>query len=93
MPWPRNNFVLQTGQGGLTGPCAPCTSLLMKLTEYMKANGLSDADMAAKIGRHRVTVTRYRNEKTRPDWEALQSIIEATGGKVRPEDFFSRQKA
>lgn len=63
--------------------------MVMKLSDYMKSKGLNDERMAALIGRHRVTVTRYRNGQVRPDWKALAAIIDATNGAVRPEDFLS----
>lgn len=59
----------------------------MKLDTYLKEHGLSDGDFAAEVGRDRTTVLRWRRDDARPDWPALQKVLEATGGKVTPNDF------
>ena len=60
----------------------------MTLHDYMAQHGLTDEKFGLKVGRHRATVSRWRRGKMLPDWEALQSIMKATGGKVSPVDFF-----
>jgi transcriptional regulator with XRE-family HTH domain len=59
----------------------------MKLADFMKLSGLSDADLAAKIGRSRETVTRYRNGTITPNWEALAALTRVTNGAVTANDF------
>lgn len=60
----------------------------MTLNDYLKLHGISDGEFAARVKRERTTVMRWRKGDTRPDWEALEAIHEASGGAVRPNDFF-----
>jgi transcriptional regulator with XRE-family HTH domain len=60
----------------------------MKLSEYMEKNGVSDEALAKAVGRERSTVTRWRLEKTRPDWDVLAKLEQATNKKVRASDFY-----
>lgn len=59
----------------------------MHLSEYMAAQGLDDDAMAGLIGRSRPTVSRIRRRKTRPDWQTIERIKEATNGAVTADDF------
>lgn len=61
--------------------------MAMKLASYMELTGISDAELAAQVGRERSTVTRWRLEKTRPDWDALAALEKATQGAVTFRDF------
>lgn len=54
----------------------------MHLAEYMKANGLTDDDVAKAIGRTRVSISRYRRRIERPGWETLDRIKDWSGGQV-----------
>ena len=60
----------------------------MKLADYLASANLKDEDFAAKIGCDRTTVLRLRLEQTRPSHTLMEQIIEKTGGKVQPNDFF-----
>jgi hypothetical protein len=59
----------------------------MHLSEYMTANGLDDDTVAAGIERSRVTVSRIRRRKVRPDWDTITKIKEFTSGQVTADDF------
>lgn len=59
----------------------------MTLHTYLASMGISDARFAELVGRHRVTVSRWRRGKVVPDWEALSAISKATGGQVTANDF------
>ena len=59
----------------------------MTIQEFMTLNGISDPAFAAMIGRDRTTVLRLRRGDTKPDWQTLAAIRDATGGKVMPDDF------
>jgi transcriptional regulator with XRE-family HTH domain len=65
----------------------------MHLAAYMAQHGLSDDDLAAKIGRTRPTVSRIRRGVMRPDWITMGRILEATSGEVTPNDFVSMEAA
>lgn len=54
----------------------------MQLSEWMKRENIDDEGFGAKIGRNRVSVSRYRRGKEPPSAETLKRIVEATGGEV-----------
>lgn len=61
----------------------------MHLAQYMAEKDLTDEQVAAAIGRSRVSVTRYRNGKMRPDWRAAEAIAKFTKGQVTPNDWLA----
>lgn len=60
----------------------------MKLSAYLAAEGLTDADFAERIGVNRSTVSRLRRTGQRPAFDTLNAIAAATGGKVTADDFW-----
>jgi transcriptional regulator with XRE-family HTH domain len=65
----------------------------MHLSDYMARKGLSDEQVAAAIGKNRVSVSRYRRRKIRPSWEAVERIREFTKNQVTAEDWLKREAA
>jgi transcriptional regulator with XRE-family HTH domain len=61
----------------------------MKLSDYLEANGITDAEFAALIRKDRSSVTRLRSGDTKPSWDTAQKIAEVTNGVVTPNDFIS----
>lgn len=59
----------------------------MKLSDYLSANSLTEAQFAAQIGATQSTVNRLKGGQI-PGKELMASIYKATGGKVRADDFF-----
>ncbi len=59
----------------------------MHLSDYMTLKSLTDDDVAAAIGRVRVSVSRYRRRLVRPDWAAIDAIETFTNGAVGPADW------
>ena len=59
----------------------------MKLDQYLTEKNIAPVDFARDIGRDVATVSRLRRELTRPDWETVRRITEATKGKVSANDF------
>jgi hypothetical protein len=59
----------------------------MKLDAYLLSSGHDDETFGALIGRDRTTVYRLRIGKTKPDWNTVIAIREATGGRVSAEDW------
>lgn len=59
----------------------------MKLDDYLTAHNLTDDAFANIIGRSQPTVNRLRRDQTKPDWETVRRITEATKGKVSANDF------
>lgn len=60
----------------------------MTLQEYMQAEGLSDAELAARLGVGRQTVFRWRRGQAIPGRAAMQAIHRETGGSVTADDFY-----
>lgn len=60
---------------------------MVHLANYMAANNLDDDAVAAGIERSRVTVSRIRRRKVRPDWQTIERIKEFTSGAVTADDF------
>lgn len=71
----------------------------MKLKTYMERHKLSPARFAALIGVSQPAVHRYVHNGRIPQRDVMLRIVEATGGKVTPTDFYdveqkkSRRKA
>ena len=53
----------------------------------MTERGLSDEDVAAGVGRNRVSVSRWRRRLVRPDWEAIEALKSYTQGSVTADDW------
>jgi hypothetical protein len=59
----------------------------MHLAEYMALHKLDDDAVATGIERTRVTVSRIRRRKVRPDWDTIKEIQTFTKGAVTANDF------
>lgn len=59
----------------------------MNLADFMKAENISDVELAAQVKRDRTNVLRWRTGKTKPDFEALVAIEKISDGKVTARDF------
>ena len=65
----------------------------MDLARYMEERGIDDSTMAAKIGRSRVSVSRYRRKLEEPSVEVIRTIVAVTAGAVTANDLLGiRQK-
>lgn len=53
----------------------------------MESRGLSDDDVAGAIDVSRVTVSRIRRRKVRPDWSTIGKLKEFSGGEITADDF------
>jgi adenosyl cobinamide kinase/adenosyl cobinamide phosphate guanylyltransferase len=60
---------------------------IMKLSDYMAAHGITDEQMAQRVGRHRSRVSRHRRGVERPDWNAVSAYHTATDGEVTANDW------
>jgi transcriptional regulator with XRE-family HTH domain len=65
----------------------------MKLSDYMKAHGLSRAQFAERISVSPETVRRYINGSRIPDKDKMEKIALATGCQVTANDFFGISEA
>lgn len=59
----------------------------MHLSEYMILHKLDDDAVAIGIDRSRVTVSRIRRRKVRPDWATIEKIKEFTSGVSSADDY------
>jgi transcriptional regulator with XRE-family HTH domain len=59
----------------------------MRLANYLRAQNITLAAFAKRIGRSEATVSRLARGKHLPDWDTMQAIKEATDGCVTPNDF------
>jgi DNA-binding XRE family transcriptional regulator len=73
----------------LTNMCIESTWNIMHLSKYMKRQGLKDEEVAEKIGVSRVTISRIRRRKVRPDWETIKQLRKFSEGKITAADFES----
>jgi hypothetical protein len=65
----------------------------MHLSDYMALHKLDDDAVAAGIDRTRVTISRIRRRKLRPNWETIERIKRFTNGTVAADDFESLENA
>jgi hypothetical protein len=65
----------------------------MHLSEYMILHKLDDDDVAAAIQKTRVTVSRIRRRKVRPDWKTIEAIKAFTNGASTADDYVSLESA
>ena len=63
----------------------------MTLSEFMQAHSLDDEALAAKIGRNRVTVSRYRRGLEVPSAPVIVQIVELSEGKVTANELLGIQ--
>ena len=49
------------------------------------------AELAKRIGVTEVSLSRYEREERIPAREIMPKIVEATGGAVQPNDFYSSE--
>lgn len=59
----------------------------MHLSAYMKLKNLGDEDVAAAVGRSRVSISRYRRKLERPSWDVVDRFIEWSEGAITPLDW------
>jgi DNA-binding transcriptional regulator YdaS (Cro superfamily) len=63
----------------------------MQLSRLLKKRGAA-SKLAEKLGVSPSTVTRWRDGACLPDQGHMHLIQEATGGKVKPADFYAPAK-
>lgn len=65
-------------------------SSLMRLKQYLDANGISQAAFARMIGTSQVTVSRYIKGQRFPHPTTIAKIFKATKGKVSVRDWYEQ---
>ena len=59
----------------------------LKLAEYMRKKGITQAEMASLLGVSQQAVDKYVNCGVVPRKAVMERIVESTHNKVRPQDF------
>lgn len=59
----------------------------MTLNEWMNRVGMSDGEMAQRIGVSRSAISRYRSGERMPRPDTLVKLVDATNNDVSPMDF------
>jgi transcriptional regulator with XRE-family HTH domain len=59
----------------------------MHLSAYMAAKNLRDEDVAAAIGKSRVSVSRWRRRLVRPDWASIEALRVFSKQAVQADDW------
>lgn len=62
------------------------------LSDYMATNNLSDEQVGEAIERDRVTISRIRRRKVRPDWSTIEKLKAWSGGVITADDFIDMQQ-
>ncbi len=63
------------------------------LSTYMAERNLSDEAVARELECSRVTVSRIRRRKVRPDWKTIEKIRVFTKGVCSADDFQMMEEA
>ena len=58
----------------------------MQLAEFMQREGLSDEDLGKKIGRSRVSISRYRRRIEVPSAEVIKALVELSAGRITADE-------
>lgn len=61
----------------------------MHLSDYMLKKDLDDDAVALAIKVSRVTVSRIRRRKVRPDWATIKKLKDWSEGQITADDFQS----
>jgi len=61
----------------------------MTLNDWLKKKGLSKSQFALQMGLTERAVRMWVDGDRIPAKDRMQEIFEATGGKVKPNDFYS----
>jgi transcriptional regulator with XRE-family HTH domain len=59
----------------------------MHLDQYMEKTGLDDEQVAKLCGVSRVTISRIRRRKVRPDWATILQLRKLSRGAITASDF------
>lgn len=60
----------------------------MLLKTWLDRRGMTMAELGRRSGLPRAMISRYYHGENIPRREAMQRIIKATGGQVKPADFY-----
>jgi transcriptional regulator with XRE-family HTH domain len=65
----------------------------MHLSDYMNKRKLDDAAVADAINVTRVTISRIRRRKVRPDWGTIDKLKSWSKGAITADDFQQLESA
>lgn len=64
----------------------------MTLSEYLRTHRISQRDFARRLGVTQTAIWRYASRERVPSARLMSLIVDATGGDVTPNDFFTHTK-
>ena len=64
----------------------------MKLSEWLKREGISGAEFARRAGLSEGTISLLTRDATWPTRDTAETITRVTNGEVTPNDFFFDRK-
>lgn len=62
----------------------------MKLSDYLAASGTTRAAFAEQVGVSQSLITQLCQDQVWPGRDVAARIVEATGGRVTPNDFLQK---
>lgn len=65
----------------------------MTLAEWMEGERISDAALATRIGKSRVSISRYRRKLEIPGSETVKDIVRESLGRVTANELLGIQEA
>jgi hypothetical protein len=80
--------ILEIARGGLPAMDAP-SPVSNALSEFLRANNLTQAEFAEKVGATQRAVSLWLGGKRHPRPLQMRAIVRATKGAVSPNDFFT----
>lgn len=60
----------------------------MTLAQWRQAEGLTQEELAERLGCVKPTINRYESGARVPEWDMMKAIYIASEGKVPPNSFF-----
>lgn len=65
----------------------------MTLAAYLEKHGLTQAEFGRRVGMSRLVISRYARGIRFPRPSSIKAIQEATRGKVKFDDYLTREEA
>lgn len=65
----------------------------MNLSTYLDANGMTEAEFAARVGVSRTQINKLKHGRAWLSDDVAARIFDATDGQVTPNDFLATRRA
>ena len=71
----------------LTHALPPGQHWLMELSDYLAEVGMTQTELASRLGCHKSRITRILSGERKPTVQEIVDLEQITGGKVKASDF------